>query len=227
MRNTVKGLGFSLCTLALVGCASSPVGMDVARLQDMRAQGVAIEPVKAQSVSIKTKGQALGGMILGSVLGSVVGSPRGVSPEALQESQQVATQTSAVVQQAADDYSQKVTQPTTPATAMRDDLQRSLEQAGMAGQARAYHVHIQQQVWLLSYDGMFGSSNYRLHYQLDTELLDQAGKMLTHNTCAGDGKEKDALDAWKANDYAKVKAYAEQVGQQCSRQFLTDIGLPG
>jgi hypothetical protein len=74
---------------------------------------------------------------------------------------------------------------------------------------------------------MFGSDNYRLHWQLSASVRDNANKVVMTSVCQGDGDAKQALDAWKADDYAKVKDAARQVGETCARQFMGDIGLHG
>lgn len=229
----MKYLGMiSTCAVGMLmaSCATQPPqGIDTAQIQAVRSSGLTVDSVEhATAVSIKTKAQAVGGAVLGVVAGAAVGSsgnPQSI--QALQANQQAATLANQDVQVAASGYSHKVTMPTTPAQAMRMDLQQRLAKAAVHPGPASFHVRIDQKTWLLTYDSFFKSNDYRLHYAIETRLVDASGKVVTSSECAGESPSPAALDAWKADHYAKVTSYAAKVGTLCSKRLLSDIGLAG
>ncbi|RDS80537.1 hypothetical protein DWU98_14085 [Dyella monticola] len=218
----------TLVTL-LAGCTTQPVGVSVDQAAKFREQGIVVGDVKgASSVALKTKGQAVTGMVLASVASSIVASnPSSISPQGMQEAQQAGDSAGRVVQSAVSDIGHNVQQAQTPAYAMATSITHSLNDAGIHAAAAAYHIDIKQDVWMLSYDSLFGSDNYRLHWQLSTSVLDGTNKVVSTSVCQGDGDTKQALDAWKADDYAAVKNAVNEVGERCAKQFLGDMGLHG
>lgn len=226
MKCNIWMIGLSL---TLAGCATQPTGVSVDQIAKIREQGLAIGDVKAApSVALKTKGQAIGSMVLSTVAASVVASnPSSISPQGMQEAQQAGMAAGSVTQSTLAAIGNQVSQTQTPGAAMAAAINESLSRINLRSDGAAYHVDIKQTTWLLSYDSMFGSDNYRLHWQLNASVRDHANKVVMTSVCQGDGDTKQALDAWKADDYAKVKDAARQVGETCARQFMGDIGLRG
>jgi hypothetical protein len=226
MKRYVWMMGLAM---TLAGCATQPTGVSLDQVTKIREQGLAIGDVKgASSVALKTKGQAIGSMVLSTVAASVVASnPSSISPQGLQEAQEAGMAAGDVTRRTLDAIGNHVSQTQTPSAAMAAAINDSLSKMNMRSDNAAYHVDIKQTTWLLSYDSMFGSDNYRLHWQLSASVRDNANKVVMTSVCQGDGDAKQALDAWKADDYAKVKDAARQVGETCARQFMGDIGLHG
>lgn len=215
--------------LTLSGCATHPVAPSGEQLLQLRTHGLRVEPVeKASAIRVKTKGQAVAGALFGAIAGSALaGSPQTMTPQALQEAQEMSAQTSALAQRVVSDHGRKVAQARTPALAMSEELTAKLAGLGLPSGPQSYRVVIEQGDWTLDYDSMFGSDNYRLHYELDTSVLDEQGEEVGYSKCVGQSEDTQALDAWKAEDYAKVGDYAKQVGALCGAKLLSDIGLQG
>jgi hypothetical protein len=221
-----KGMILLLCAAGVAGCASQPAGVTTDQSKAFAEQGLGVGKLDGvSSVRVKTKGQAIGGALLGVVAGSVASSPTSMSPQGLQEGQQAGMVASSLTQSVVADATGHVQQSQTPAQFMADDLKQSFAKLGSHADSPAYHVNIQQATWLLDYDSMFGSDNYRLHWQLKANVVDANGKTLASSQCQGDGDTKRSLDAWKAGDYAEVKKVADEVGERCAKQFLGDVGL--
>ncbi|PXV58496.1 hypothetical protein SAMN04487785_115147 [Dyella jiangningensis] len=209
----------------LVGCATQPVGVSGDQATAFREQGVAVGQVSgAGAVQLKTKGQAIGGMVIGSVVGSAAASsPASATPQGMQQAMELGNMTNSVVQQTVTDIGQHIEQADTPALAMAATIAKAQGERTSA----AYHVDIKQELWLLDYDSMFGSDNYRLHWTVTSKVRDGQGKVVATSRCQGDGEQKRALDEWKAEDYSKVKEVARTVGERCAKQLWGDIGLRG
>jgi hypothetical protein len=225
-RNIVVMIALAM---TLTACASQPTGVSLDQAVKFREQGLVVGDVKgAAKIALKTKAQAVGSFVLSSVAASAVAStPASISPQGLQEAQEGGMAAGYVTQRTLDAIGNHVQQAQTPATAMAAAIHRSPDALEVHAGNAAYHVEIKQTLWLLSYDSMFGSDNYRLHWQLNASVRDGADKIITTSVCQGDGDTKQALDAWKANDYAKVQDAAREVGENCARQFMGDIGLRG
>lgn len=219
----------AMLAFVLAGCATQPSGVSVDQVTKFREQGVSIGNVKgASAVTLQTKGKAMGSFVLGTIAASAVASsPSSLSPQGMQEAQQAGFAAGDVVQHTVDAIGNDVQQAQTPAMAMAAALNHSLTEGGLGADSAAYHVDIKQALWMLSYDSMFGSDNYRLHWQLNANVLNSANKVVTASVCKGDGDAKLGLNAWKADDYAQVKDAARHVGERCAKQFLDDIGLRG
>ena len=211
----------------LAGCATQPIGVSADQASKFREQGITVKNVAgASAITLQTKGKAIGGMVLGTVAASVVASnPTSLSPQGLQEAQQAGYAASDVTQATFAAIGNNVKQAEAPAMAMAAALSKSLGATSIRTEDAAYHVDIKQTTWLLGYDSMFGSDNYRVHWQLDAKVFDSANKVVAASVCKGDGDIKQALDTWKADDYAQVKDSAHQVGEACAKQFLDDVGL--
>ena len=213
----------------LCACATGPgKGVDAEQIGRFRDQGLTIGKVKAaQAVQVKTKGQAIGSAVIGSVVGSVAASnPSSISPQGMQQAAEFGATAGAVTQRAIAGIGQAVKQVDTPANAMVATITRELDELPAAA-SPAYRIDIHQTVWVLDFDSLFGKDNYRLHWELRARVLDAQDKVVASSQCKGDGDEKQALDSWKADDYAKVKAAALAIGERCAGQFLSDIGLAG
>lgn len=219
----------AVSSMLVAGCAIQPKGISDSHMALIRERGLVVDSVKgASSVQVKTKGMAIGGAVLGTVAGSVVGSnPASMSAQGIGEAQQLGMQTSAMVQRGISDATGHVGQERTPALVMRDAIGEQLSALGVSRDARSFRVNIQQSLWQLSYDSMFGGDNYRLHYEMESSVIGQDGKAVMRSICRGDGEEKKSLDAWRADDYAKVKLVAEEIGASCAKKLLMDVGLKG
>ena len=214
----------AMAAVLVAGCATQPKGISDSHIVQIRERGLVVHEVKgASAVQVKSKGMAIGGMVVGSVVGSVAGG----GASSLAEGQEIGMQTNALVQRGAADIRTHAAEGQTPALEMSKAIDGKLAKMGVAGGANAYRVEIKQVLWLLSYDSMFGSDNYRLHYDLETAVLGEDGKAIGRSSCQGDGPDKRSLDAWREEDGAKIKAYARDVGEACAGQLLSDIGLRG
>jgi hypothetical protein len=226
MKNTMALL---LCVGMLTGCATQPSGVSADQSKAFVEQGLVIGKIDgASSVTVKTKGRAIGGMVLGAVAGSVAASsPASLSPQGLQEAQEMGSVTANRVQRGVTDAAQHVRQALTPAPVMADKLTGIFSRLSIGSDRAAYRVDIHQANGQLDHDSLFGADKYRLHWQLKASVVDHRGKTVATSTCRGDGDIKQALDTWKADDYAAVKNVAGEVGEHCARQFLSDIGVQG
>jgi hypothetical protein len=224
MKRNVMMISLSI---ALSACASQPTGVSVDQAAKFREQGLTVGEVKgASSVAVKTKGQAIGSAVLSTAMASAFAStPTSMSAQGLREAQEAGSSAGYLTQRTLAAIGNNVEQAQTPGMAMAASIHRSLSALPSHPDSAAYHIEIKQTLWLLSYDSMFGADNYRLHWQLNARVLDGANDVVTTSACTGDGDVKQALDTWKADDYAKVKDAARDVGEACARQFLGDIGL--
>jgi hypothetical protein len=213
----------------LTGCATQPSGVSDDQVAKFREQGLTVGHVNGGSaVALKTKGKAVGAFMLSTLAASAVASnPASITPQGMQDAQELGRATGDLVQRGVTAIGNNVHQTETPAAAMAAALTHSLSESGMRTDGAAYHIDIKQTQWLLSYDSMFGSDNYRLHWQLDASVRNSADKVVTASVCRGDDDTKQALDTWKANDYAQVKEVARRVGETCAKQLLNDVGLHG
>ncbi len=218
-------MGMAAMAVVLVaGCATQPKGISDSQIAQIRERGLVVHEVKgASAVQVKSKGMAIGGMVVGSVAGSLAGG----GASSIAEAQEIGAQTNALVQRGAAGIRTHAAEGQTPALEMGKAIDGKLGKLGVTGGANAYRVEIKQVLWLLSYDSMFGSDNYRLHYNLETAVLGDDGKAIGRSSCQGDGVDKRSLDAWREEDGEKIKAFAREIGEVCARQMLSDIGLQG
>jgi outer membrane lipoprotein SlyB len=215
-----------LCAVGVAGCATQPAGVTTEQSKAFVAQGMAIGKLDgAGSVRVKTKGQAVAGAVIGAVAGSLASSPTSMTAQGLQQGQEAGMVANSVAQTTVNDATGHVRQDQTPAEFMADYLKQAFGKLSMPADKPVYHVDIQQATWLLDYDSLFGSDNYRLHWQLTAKVVDANGDTVTRSQCQGEGDTKQSLDSWKAGDYAQVKKVAGEVGIRCAKQFLGDIGV--
>ncbi len=225
--------------------------LEVQQVQErIREQPLVIAPgTGRENLAVRTKGAAIGGLVLGAVLGSAIASSGAPSPgQNMQQLMETQKQTLEVVTQFSREAIPVITHELDsqvtermkshtfpgPAAAMRLLMAQQLAaQLKILPEMPAnkddnkdarYVLIVDQPIWLL--DFRLISSLYDLKYRMQTKIYDrQANSYVLSQECAGTFKDAYELEEWEANDKEKVFIGLDDIARQCSGQAMAALGL--
>lgn len=219
-----------IAAFSSTACSSNPTLTNSQLKSYLQNSEVVVLPInKPIQLAERTKGQAIGRMVVSSVAGSVAGSTGSASNmQQMQTNMQIGQSFGQNLQQALPDrYSVNAGQGLDLTLAAKlAEFFSTHNNTGAKNQT--LHIGISPRLWELGYVSMLTSHDYALNYNIDMTIAQKNGEKLStlkYVKCEGSAPEKMPLDSWKANHYQKVDSAAEVIINTCMSQFLSALEL--